>query len=42
MTDLAVWAYRACEPMSALWPADIEKTWEVVVGALRSAKGLAS
>jgi hypothetical protein len=39
MTDLAVWSYRACEPMSALWPADIERTWDVVVGALREAKG---
>jgi hypothetical protein len=39
MTDLAIWSYRACEPMSALWPADIEKTWDVVMRALRNAKG---
>jgi len=37
MTDLAVWAYRGCEAMSRLWPADIEKTWDVVVEALRAA-----
>jgi hypothetical protein len=34
MTDLAIWSYRACEPMSKLWPADIEKTWGVVLEAL--------
>jgi hypothetical protein len=39
MTDLAVWSYRACEPVSKLWPADIEKTWETVVSALNAAKG---
>jgi len=36
MTDLP-WAYRGCEAMSRLWPADIEKTWDVVVEALRAA-----
>ena len=35
MTDLAVWAYRGCEAMSALWSADIDKTWDTVVSALR-------
>jgi hypothetical protein len=40
MTDLAVRVYWACEVMSALRPADIEKMWEVVVGALRNANRL--
>ena len=35
MTDLAVWCYRACEAMPALRSADIEKTWDTVVAALR-------
>jgi hypothetical protein len=38
MTDLAVWAYRACEPMSRLWPANIDKTWSTIVTALNQAK----
>jgi hypothetical protein len=38
MTDLAVWAYRACEPMSRLWPANIDKTWSTIVTALSQAK----
>ena len=38
MTDLAVWSYRACEPMSYLWPADIDKTWHTIVTALNQAK----
>jgi hypothetical protein len=36
MTDLAVWAYRCCEPMSRLWPANPERVWEVVLESLRS------
>ena len=38
MTNLAIWAYRACEPLSNLWPADIEKTWSTIVRALRQVK----
>jgi len=38
MTDLAVWSYRGCEPMSRLWPAAIELTWTNIVRALRHAK----
>jgi hypothetical protein len=38
MTDLAVWAYRACESMSRLWPADIDATWSAIVNALTQAK----
>lgn len=38
MTDLAVWAYRGCEAMSRLWPADIERVWASVVRALAQAK----
>ena len=38
MTDLAVWAYRGCEAMSALWSADIDKTWDTVVAALREVR----
>jgi hypothetical protein len=38
MTDLAVWSYRGCEPMSRLWPADIETTWANIVGALATAR----
>ena len=38
MTDLAVWSYRGCEPMSRLWPANIEVTWTNIVRALTQAK----
>lgn len=38
ITDLPVWAYRSCEAMSRLWPADIEKTWTTIVKALQQAK----
>jgi hypothetical protein len=38
MTDIAIWSYRACEPMSRLWSEDIETTWHVVVDALKWAK----
>ncbi len=38
MSDLAVWAYRGCEAMSRLWPADIDKTWTGIVRALQAAK----
>jgi hypothetical protein len=37
-TDLAVWSYRGCEPMSRLWPEDIETTWETIVTALSEAR----
>ena len=36
--NLPVWAYRGCEAMSRLWPADIEKTWSVIVSALAQAR----
>jgi len=39
MTDIAIWSYRACEPMSKLWSEDIEGTWEVVVEALAAVRG---
>lgn len=39
MTDIAIWSYRACEPMSKLWSEDIEATWRVVTETLRQAKG---
>jgi hypothetical protein len=38
LTDLAVWSYRGCEPLSHLWPANIELTWNNIVLALRQAK----
>ena len=38
MTNLAVWSYRACEPMSSLWPADGEKVWSVLTTAFRDAR----
>lgn len=38
MTDIAIWSYRACEPMSKLWSDDIEASWQTVVGSLREAK----
>lgn len=38
MTNLAVWSYRACEPMSKLWPADIDKVWSTITSALFAAK----
>lgn len=38
MTDLAVWSYRCCEPLSRLWPADIECTWSAIVNALAQAR----
>ena len=38
MTNLAVWSYRACEPMSRLWPADGEKVWGVLTEAFESAR----
>jgi len=38
MTDLAVWSYRSCEPMSYLWPANIDKTWATIVTAFNQAK----
>jgi hypothetical protein len=37
MTDIAIWSYRACEPMSRLWSEDIEATWRVVVETLARA-----
>lgn len=39
MTDLAIWAYRACEPMSKLRSTDIDTTWATVIDALNNAKG---
>ena len=38
MTDLAMWSYRCCEPISKLWPADIDRTWAVVLEALAEAR----
>jgi hypothetical protein len=38
MSDLAVWSYRGCEPMSRLWPANIELTWSNIVEALIQAR----
>jgi hypothetical protein len=38
MSDLAIWSYRACEPLSNLWPADIDATWSAIVNALRQAR----
>jgi hypothetical protein len=38
MTDLAVWAYRGCEAMSRLWPADIDLTWSNIVTAFNLVK----
>ncbi|MEZ4499441.1 MAG: hypothetical protein R2839_05075 [Thermomicrobiales bacterium] len=34
MTDIAIWAFRACEPMSRLWSDDIDRTWSVVTESL--------
>lgn len=38
ITDIAIWAYRSCDPLSKLWSEDIEATWRVVVDSLRKAK----
>jgi hypothetical protein len=38
MTDLAIWSYRACEPMSRLWSEDIDRTWQVALEALEAAR----
>jgi hypothetical protein len=38
MTDLAVWAYRGCEAMSKLWPANVDLVWANIVQALAQAK----
>ena len=34
MTDIAIWSYRACEPMSKLWSEDIDASWAVVTETL--------
>jgi hypothetical protein len=38
MTDLAIWSYRGCEPLSRLWPADIDATWSAILTALGQAR----
>jgi len=38
LTDIGVWAYRACESMSRLWPGDIDATWSTIVNALNERK----
>ncbi len=39
MTNLAVWSYRACEPMSKLWPENPEKVWRIVTESFQRARG---
>jgi hypothetical protein len=42
MTNLAVWSYRSCEPISKLWSADNNKVWSVVTQALATAQAVGS
>ena len=34
MTDVALWSYRGCESLSALWPDNIDRVWEIATTIL--------
>lgn len=38
LTDLAFWSYRGCEPLSKLWPANIDLVWDLVLRRLDTAR----